>query len=247
MNIPILLTLIMLGSLTMPVHAQTEAKRNLPLVKPNWITNPGAEADAWKPNGWSFSVADDALASGYGMTVREWNFGCDEKCGLPPKAGNNYFRLDCQPDREKVSNYRDLYQDIPVQILKDSLKKFTVEARFSGWLAGYPAVGTDCSIFRVSIRFLDAGGQRIDSADIFHSLKDFRDLDAVVDDDHPLGGKNHKFIPFNIARTVPVQTARVQVFFSNDNRCTAEGQENTSVFCFDNLGLAFYKKETDQK
>ena len=227
--------------------AQTDARRNLPLIKPNWITNPGAEADAWKPNGWSFSVADDALTSGYGMTVREWNFGCDEKCGLPPKAGNNYFRLDCQPDREKLSNYRDIYQDIPMQSLKDSLKKFPVEARFSGWVAGYPTVGTDCAIFRVSLRFLDAGGQRIDSTDIFHTLKDFRDLDAVVDDDHPMGGKNHKFIPFNMSRAVPVEAARVQVFFSNDNRCTAEGQEYTSVFCFDNLNLAFHRREGEQK
>jgi hypothetical protein len=227
----------------MPVHAQPESKRNLPLIKPNWITNPGAEADAWKPNGWSFSVADDALASGYGMTVREWDFGCDEKCGLPPKAGNNYFRLDCQPDREKVSNYRDLYQQITVQSLKDSLQKFPIEARCSGWLAGYPTVGTDCAIFRVALRFLDAGNKVIDSTDLFKSLKDFKDLDAVVDDDHPMGGKMHKFIPFTLSRQVPKETASVQVFFSNDNRCTAEGQEYTSVFCFDNLGLAFYRKE----
>jgi hypothetical protein len=220
--------------------ALSQSNQQAPMLKKNWIQNPGAEEDAWKPVKWEYHFPNDNLASEYGKTTHEWKFYCDEKCGLPKNAGSNYFRLETDVSAEST-NHLNLFQNISLSPLKDSLDLGQTEAQLVGYVAGSPSLPSSCANFTIRLVFMNERKERTDSVQQIFHLKDFKDLDGQAGPDNPAGGIMHQFIPFRLTTKVPKGTGHALVSFDVNNNCADLADTSIAAFYFDDLNLAFYR------
>lgn len=231
-----------LSSLT-SLLAQQKNEPQKPLIKANWLKNPSAEEDEWELKRWETnypSVNSSNRVSRYGKTASEWDFDCNEKCGLPNGAGNVYFRLESTSDEGE--NMLDFFQTVDVSELAPFQEK-GIEAVLNGWLAGSDSQASTCSELTVYLSLLDSQKKLINQDTIIKNIKDFHTLDEVEES----RGHMHKFDPFKMNKQLPANTKFVRVLFFAENKCAGIDASSSSAFYIDLLSLAFYPKKEEGK
>lgn len=168
-------------------------------INKNLLLNSGAENSDWEfPEFWDSHYKENGgtnWVSEYGKTIGEWDFDCDETCGLPKHAGNVYFRMELYD-----ANRLDLYQDVIISSFKDSLTKRPYVAQFESFVAVSPP-NANCSEFKMKLVCYDVQGLVLAMDSLTINASEFRDLDAMIDAEHPRGGNMHAFQ----ARTLQVE------------------------------------------
>lgn len=184
-------------------------------INKNLLLNPGAENYDWEfPEFWDSHYKENGGAnwvSRYGKTSGEWDFDCDETCGLPPQAGNVYFRMELYDEVEK-SRSIDLYQDVVISSWKDSLTKRPYVALFESFVAASPP-NAKCSEFKMKLVCYDIQGVVLAKDSLTINASDFRDLDALIDAEHPYGGNMHAFQFRALQVELPASTNKIRVLW----------------------------------
>lgn len=214
-------------------------------INKNLLMNPGAENYDWGfPEFWDSHYKENGgsnWVSRYGKTSGEWDFGCDENCGLPQRAGKVYFRIELSEEVEKSS--LDLYQDVVISSLKDSLSKRPYVALFESFVAVSPP-NANCSEFKMKLVCLDVQGIVLSIDSLIIKASDFRDLDAVIDDEHPYGGNMHVFQPRALQKELPPSTNKLRVLWEYLALDCNESSEDVirANFYMDNQSLRILRK-----
>jgi hypothetical protein len=223
--------------------------------KDNWLVNPGAEVnplDYWA-KGWESNYHNtntdyqpNGNISEYGRTSGEWKFGCDASCGLPPQAGQSYFRIDQQSLVGTTTS--EIFQTIDLSPLSYWITKDSLWASFSGWVAGGNNKDIPDDHVQMWIYLLDKEGR------ILSEKKEERkaaDLTALDENQREENGfvRLHKFEPFQIRLKVPKEAQKTRVVLRKVFHCP-EGKEVEergvsgdcvgNAYFFDVLRVHFY-------
>jgi hypothetical protein len=242
------LMFVVFFTVSLPIFAQ---QSNLIewLIKPNWILNPGAEANAdQKPLQWKTDFPNNSendWVSDYGRMSHEWNHGSLK--GLPPNPGNNYFRLTV--NNESADRKINIYQEFPLSDIAKVQNEDMVVAVFSGQIASHNVQKSNCTFSDIKLIFFDAQKKIIDSTIIHKVPTDFRNIDEESTSDEERGNSVlHEFQAFSQSKEVPKNAVKVRVelycefpcFIKNEDE---EGEGSVfNTFFFDNLVLGFYRK-----
>lgn len=236
-------------TISLPIFAQ-QSKSIEWLIKPNWILNPGAESnDNSLPKNWKTDFpggGESNWVSPYGVTSHEWNSG-NRMLGLPPNAGNNYFRLNV--NNESHLRRINLYQEFSIADLTSILLEDTVMATFSCQIASNEFTAENCSYSKVKVTYTDDQKSILDSIIFHRAPSQFRDLDANSAESTERGfSVMHEFQPINSSHQVPLKAKNVRVELYVEFPCFVKTEEDESplnysnTFFFDNVSLGFYKK-----
>lgn len=217
------------------IIAGNAAAQNLPgkgdmIYGVNLVQNPGAETDnvknqivGWKP----VPEADrwDHMNDVYGHTGGEWEFDCDEKCGLPPLAGQSYFRLPVSNENPVLS----LYQEIDLSFIADTIKKRIITFTLSGFMAGFKCEQAGCASGILAITFYDKARQEL----VMYKLeKDNEGMQSASADQ-----RMRKFENPIIYKEVPQGSQKVKITMqANSKQCC-----NHAYIFFDNINLFLSK------
>jgi hypothetical protein len=216
------------------IAANAQAKKTAAVYGVNLIQNPGAEVPVvgktilnWKPitlmEGWDF------LCDSYGHTAGEWDYNCDEKCGLPPKAGSHYFRMPVDNDNPHIG----LSQEINLAAIADTLQKRKITFTLSGYMTGFVCERPECSKGRLSIRFYDKSNTTISTYDFPKDNAAFTKF--ANEADHRM----MQFEPVSVENEVPQNAVKAIVQMEGISKHCCNG----SYVFFDNLSLAVKKGE----
>lgn len=197
----------------------------------NLLSNGDAEIDALnrKIISWNSlpkSTSNDYLQNSYGETLGEWEANCDEKCGLPPNAGTNYFRL---PTDDSYKNF-SLYQTVDLSGFKDSLEACIINFDLTAYIAGINCSESGCAHGTLSVIFKDINGKQTGTYEMTKDNNEFKDI-----------GSNyamHKFEGISISNLVPEKTNSAEIWLKAAGGCC----DLASIF-FDNVSFVLSKGE----
>lgn len=205
------------------------------LFNHNLIVNGDAELGSLnrKIHGWETvppRASTDFLLDSYGMVEGEWKGNCDQKCGLPPEAGENYFRF---PLEESYRAY-NLMQKIDISEIKNDLQDKNIYFLLNAYVAGFECPEFDCAKATFLITFKDESGKVLKE---FKVEKDHSELKAVGEDQ-----RLRKFELISVNDTIPENTVSTEVMIKGDAMCC----ERPFTF-YDNISLILSEGDKRKK
>jgi hypothetical protein len=208
---------------------------NQNLFNKNLIVNGDAELGSLnrKIHGWETippRASTDFLLDSYGMVEGEWKGNCDQKCGLPPDAGENYFRF---PLEESYRTYH-LVQRLDINEIKDELEGKNIYFLLNAYVAGFECPEFDCAKATLSIAFKDQEGKVLKN---FMIEKDHSELKGVGEDQ-----RLRKFELIFVNDTLPENTVSAEIMIKGDALCC----ERPFTF-YDNISLILSEGDKRKK
>ena len=198
----------------------------------NLIQNPGAEAenvDGKIPH-WQPLLKVDTwndMNDQYGHTSGEWEWDCNEACGLPPHAGKRYFRLPT----DDPNPLNGLTQAIVLPPAPKNIPQQELYFNLSGYMTGFICEKPGCGRGTLAVVFYDAAGKELNK---FETTRDSHDFQLV----DPNDSRKFKFVPVDVAQPLPAGAARATVTMRADAICC-----NGAYIFFDNLSLVVFRKK----
>lgn len=201
----------------------------------NLLINGDAEIDAlnrvvYNWTGFPKSASSDYMQDSYGNIPGEWALNCDEKCGLPPKAGVNYFRFPVD------DAYRDfsLTQTVNLSGYKDTLIVRNIDFILNAYIAGNTCTESGCARGILSVTFKDINGKDLES---FEERKDNTEFTRVGDND-----AMKKFEKITVFNLLPENAYTAEVSIKGKGDCC-----NPAFIFFDNVSFVLNKGEKREK
>jgi hypothetical protein len=213
------LSLVAVPKKAVPTKAVAKAAKNL-------LQNGGAEMgndNKRIPHWTAIPPVEDAsgYADTWGHVSGEWEWKCDEKCGLPKNGGTWYFRLPVASDVQKIA----LQQAVPIAFKPGD------EAKLSAMVTGFQC-DQEASRAKLRLELLDASDEVLAEKTI---EKPNKEMHRVVGTDD---SRLWQFEPIGAALPVPAGTKKARVTMeANDGDC------NGAVAFFDNVALVVGPRE----
>jgi hypothetical protein len=167
-----LITLAIVAILSLHGYSQNREKSSDKYFGVNLLKNPGAEQQSTGEQipHWQASThisQGSSMHARYGEISGEWEKGCNQRCGLPPKAGKAYFRLPVDGRNPHVS----LSQTIDLTPIAQLINEYEITVRKGGYIAGTRCEKEGCTqgglmetYYDTDGAYINAFGQNVDNA-----------------------------------------------------------------------------------
>ena len=224
--------LLISAGLTQVAFSQTKKNASEKWYEVNLLVNADAEEGnprnditGWKP----LPVVETwgSMVDAYGHTGGEWEFDCDEKCGLPPGAGTYYFRLPV--DNSYPVNA--LWQETDLSGIADTLAKRKINFTLSGYIAGFKCDQPGCGKGMLMISFYDKTGKELAA---YEASKDNNEMKTAPNTEDQ---RMHQFEKISTGMEVPLNANKARVTMKADSKECCNG----AYIFFDNLNLSLGK------